>query len=65
MRLHINERASSELIEIMQALNLTNTGHTLNKLISKAHRELVQAQKSTTKTQDREVINDQRSTRNE
>lgn len=64
MRLHINERASAELLEIMQALSLTSVGHTLNKLISKVHREIVQTQ-HTQHTQDREVINDQRSARNE
>lgn len=46
MRLHINERASKELLEIMTLLNETSTSHTLNKLISKAYNQLVQTHNS-------------------
>lgn len=37
MRVHLNERASKELLEIMKLTKETSTGHTLNKLISQAY----------------------------
>lgn len=42
MRAHLNDRAKSELLEIMSVLNETNTSHTLNKLISQMHKQIVQ-----------------------
>lgn len=59
MRAHLNQRAADELLEIMKALGETNTSHTLNKLISRMHKEIV-------KTHHSEVnINVERSTQNQ
>ena len=58
MRAHLNDRAKSELLEIMAALGETSTSHTLNKLITQMHKQIVNAPTS-------EVINnDQCSTDN-
>ncbi len=44
MRAHLNERAKNELLEIMAVLGEHSTTHVLNKLISKAYKEIVNTQ---------------------
>lgn len=40
MRIHLNERSSSELLKIMQYYGNTNTNHQLNLMISGLYKAL-------------------------
>ncbi|MCY1282310.1 hypothetical protein D9M68_643510 [compost metagenome] len=40
MRTHLSERASKELIEIMNHYGYASTNHTLNVLVSSLHKSL-------------------------
>jgi len=59
MRAHLNQRATDELLEIMKTLGETSTSHTLNKLISRMHKEIVDTHHSEVN------INVERSTQNQ
>lgn len=59
MRAHLNQRAADELLEIMKILGETSTSHTLNKLISRMHKEIVDTHHSEVN------INVERSTQNQ
>lgn len=58
MRTHLNERASKELLELMEIYGFTSTNHTLNVIISKTLTDM----KTKTLTHSSEVINDQHCT---
>lgn len=58
MRTHLSERASKELLELMDFYGFTNTNHTLNVIISKTFADM----KTHSHTPLIEVNNDQHCT---
>ena len=38
MRINLNERATSEFLQIMEVLGITNPTHAMNMLVSKWHK---------------------------